>query len=322
MLVDLPAEPAGPGEATVQLRCAALNHRDVWIQQGTYHVLRYPVVPGADGSGVVIAVGEGVDESLLGREVIINPGLSWGPSESWARPDFYPLGTPRNGTFAQRITVPSMQLVNKPAHLDWAHAAALPLSGVTAFRAIAARARLQPDERVLITGIGGGVALFAMQFALAIGAQVYATTSSLEKAKRVREMGVAGTANYRDDDWAKRLREQVPEGFDVILDSAVGPGFQQLIELAAPGGRIAFLGFTAGGDIQMDMRPIYRKQLSILGTKMGSPRDFEAMVGLVTQHKIKPIVDRVMPMSRINEAYGIVNRGEQFGKLVLQADFE
>ena len=133
-------------------------------------------------------------------------------------------------------------------------------------------------------------------------------------------MGVSGTANYREADWPARLREQVPEGFDVIIYSAVGPGFQDLIALAAPGGRIAFLGFTAGGDVQLDVRPIYRKQVSILGTKMGSPRDFRQMVELVQAKALVPIVDRTLPLSRANEAYGIVDRGEQFGKVVLQND--
>lgn len=321
VLTDIPDQPPAAGEASVELRCAALNHRDVWIQKGTYHVLKYPVVPGADGAGVVTSVGAGVDPGWVGREVIINPGLSWGDSEARARPDFYPLGTPRDGTFAERITVPAIQLAEKPPHLDWEHAAALPLSGVTGFRALSSRAGCQPGERVLITGIGGGVALYAMQFALAIGAEVYATSSSEEKMQRVRDMGVTGTANYRDADWAEQLREQVPDGFDVIVDSAVGPGFQKLIELAAPGGRIAFLGFTAGGDIQMDVRPIYRKQVSILGTKMGSPRDFEAMVRLVREKSIRPVVDRVMPIASINEAYAVVDRGEQFGKVVLSCDF-
>ncbi|MCB1476675.1 MAG: zinc-binding dehydrogenase [Rhodobiaceae bacterium] len=321
VLTEVPDEPPAAGDVTVELRAAALNHRDVWIQQGNYHVLRYPVVPGADGAGVVTAVGEGVDAGLIGREVIINPGLSWGDSDVWAGPDFFPLGTPRNGTFAEKITIPAIQLANRPAHLDWEHAAALPLSGLTAFRAVASRARLKAGEKVLITGIGGGVALYAMQFALALGGEVYATSSSDDKAARVREIGVKGTANYRQDGWAHNLREQVPGGFDVIIDSAVGPGFQNLIELAAPGGRIAFLGFTAGGDIQMDVRPVYRKQVSILGTKMGSPRDFDAMVKLVNDKKIVPIVDRVMPMSQINEAYAIVDRGQQFGKIVLTPDF-
>jgi len=192
-----------------------------------------------------------------------------------------------------------------------------PARQVDPIQATTSRAELREGERVLITGVGGGVALFAMQFALALGAQVYATSGSEKKAARVRALGVSGTANYRDPNWPAHLREQVPHGFDVIIDSAVGPGFQNLVERVAPGGRIAFLGFTAGGDVQLDVRPIYRKQLSILGTKMGSPRDFAAMVALVESSRIQPIVDRT---SRANEAYWIVDRGEQFGKIVLVND--
>jgi len=167
---DLPDEAPAPGEATVALRCAALNHRDVWIQKGNYHVLKFPVVPGADGAGVVSAVGGGVDRAWIGREVIVNPGLDWGDSETRARSDFYPLGCPRNGTFAEAVNVPAIQLAARPAHLDWEHAAALPLSGVTAYRAVASRAGLQPGERVLVTGIGGGVALaVALDFRVMAG---------------------------------------------------------------------------------------------------------------------------------------------------------
>jgi zinc-binding alcohol dehydrogenase/oxidoreductase len=316
VLRDVPDEPPGPGEATVELRCVALNHRDVWIQKGTYHVTGYPVVPGADGAGVVAAAGPGVDPSWIGREVVINPGLDWGPHERWAEAGFFPLGTPRNGTFAQRITVPAAQLFAKPPHLDWVHAAALPLSGVTAFRAVFSRGDLQAGECVLITGIGGAVALFATQLALAAGARVFVTSSSDAKLERVRRLGVAGTANYRKDDWPERLRAQCG-GFDLIVDSAVGPGFAHLLALASPGGRLVFPGTTAGADTALDMRPVYRKQLSLLGTKMGSPRDFAALLAFVGEHQIEPIVDRVLPLADVNAAYGVVERGEQFGKVVM-----
>jgi zinc-binding alcohol dehydrogenase/oxidoreductase len=201
--------------------------------------------------------------------------------------------------------------------LSWAHAAALPLAGITAFRGLMVRAALQPGERVLITGVGGGVALFAVQYALAHGAQVFATSGSDAKLERVRRMGVVGTANYKADDWPDQLRRQATGGFDVIFDSAMGPAFQHLIELAAPGGRIAFPGTTAGRKIEVDMRDIYRKQLSVLGTKMGSPRDFAAMLDFVARHRIEPIVDRVMAFSEVNDAYAVLHRAEQFGKVVL-----
>lgn len=312
---EVPDPVPGPGEAVVGLRCASLNHRDVWIQKGTYHVLKYPIIPGADGAGIVSAVGPNVDRAWLGREVIVNPGVGWGESEQSAREDFATLGTPTNGTFAEKLLIPAIQLSEKPAHLDWVHAAALPLSGLTGFRAVFSRARLQPGERVLITGVGGGVALFALQFAVAAGAKVFTTSSSDQKLGRARELGAAGGANYRDADWPEQLRKQA-DAFDVIIDSACGPDFDKLVSLAAPGGRIAFFGTTAGSAAAFDMRVFFRKQLTLLGTKMGSMRDFRAMVEFVTEHRIQPIVDRVMPLADVNAAYAALDRGEQFGKLV------
>jgi zinc-binding alcohol dehydrogenase/oxidoreductase len=312
---EVPDPTPGPGEAVVELRCAAINHRDVWIQKGTYHVLKYPIIPGADGAGVVTAVGTGVDRAWLGREVIINPGVGWGESELSAREDFATLGTPTDGTFAEKLLIPAIQLFEKPAHLDWVHAAALPLSGLTGFRAVFSRARLQPGERVLITGVGGGVALFALQYAVAAGANVFATSSSGQKLGRVREFGAAGGAIYRDADWPVQLRQQAG-AFDVIIDSACGPDFGKLVDLAAPGGRIVFFGTTAGSAAAFDMRTFFRKQLTLLGTKMGSMRDFHAMIEFVKEHRIEPIVDRVMPLADANAAYAALDRGEQFGKLV------
>jgi NADPH:quinone reductase-like Zn-dependent oxidoreductase len=312
---ERPDPRPGEGETVVELRCAALNHRDVWIQKGTYHVTRYPVIPGADGAGVVSAVGKGVDSAWLGREVIINPGVGWGASEKCARDDFATLGTPTDGTLAEKLLIPATQLNEKPPHLDWIHAAALPLSGLTAFRAVFPRAGLRKGERVLVTGAGGGVALFALQYAVAAGAKVFATSSSEQKLARVRELGVAGTANYREADWAEKLKRQAG-GFDVIIDSASGPDFGKLVELAAPGGRIAFFGTTAGSAAAFDMRTFFRKQLTLLGTKMGSLGDFAAMVEFVNKHRIEPIVDRVMPLAEVNAAYAALDRGEQFGKIV------
>ncbi len=317
VIEDVPAPVPAPGEAIVTLQCAALNHRDVWLQHGTYHVTRYPVVPGADGAGIVTAVGEGVDPGWLGREVVINPGLDWGDEEHRALPEFYPLGTPRDGTFAEQIAVPAVQLFAKPPHLDWAQAAALPLSGVTGWRALMARGDLHPGETVLVTGVGGGVALFVLQYAAAAGARVFVTSGSTDKLERARAMGAAGGVCYRDPDWWKTLQAQAGS-FDVIVDSAGGRDFGQLVELAAPGGRLCVLGATVDSVVTLDLRSLWRKQVSLLGTKMGSPRDFANMLLFVERHRLVPVVDRVLPFPDIATAYGIVDRGEQFGKVVLR----
>src|SRR6478752_468334 len=174
--VDLPQ--LLPGEALVHLRAAALNHRDVWIQQGKYAGLKYPIVPGSDGAGVVSAVGSGVNTDWIGREVIINPGCDWGDDPRAQSANFTILGLPRDGTFAEHVAVGVSQLCAKPDHLDWPDAAALPLAGLTAYRAVFSRGGLSEGERVLITGIGAGTALFALQFAVAASAHVYVTSSS------------------------------------------------------------------------------------------------------------------------------------------------
>ncbi len=181
-----------------------------------------------------------MDAAWVGREVIINPSLDWGGRESAQDEAFSILGLPRDGTLAEKISVPVANLSPKPAHLGWEEAAALPLAGLTAYRALFARAHLKAADRVLITGIGGGVALFALQFAVAHGATVFVTSSSGEKISRAVALGAAGGANYKEEGWAAALA-RAREPFDVIVDSAGGEGFNDLIELAAPGGASCFL---------------------------------------------------------------------------------
>jgi threonine dehydrogenase-like Zn-dependent dehydrogenase len=182
-IVDLAEPLPAAGEVVVVLRAAALNHRDVWMKAGQYAGLKFPCTPGSDGAGIVVAAGDGVDGSWVGREVIINPSFDWGENEHAHGGTFSILGPPRVGTLAEKIAVPVAQLTAKPAHLAWEEAAALPLAGLTAFRAVFSRARLRPGERVLVTGIGGGVALFALQFAVGHGAEVWVTSSAAEKKR-------------------------------------------------------------------------------------------------------------------------------------------
>ena len=310
----------GAGEAVVDLRAAALNHRDVWLQQGSYFTSKYPVILGGDGAGVVGATGDGVDPIWRGTEVIINPGVGWGDSETFALDSFKTLGTPQDGTFAEQIVVPAAQLHHKPAHLDFVHAAALPLSGVTGYRALFSQGRLKAGETVLISGAGGGVAQFMLQFAVAAGASVYVTSSSDAKIAQARAKGAAGGANYRHEDWGDVLMRQVPHGFDLIVDSACGSGFPQFVDLSAPGGRIVFFGLTAGPPPALDMRTFYRKQLSLIGTKMGSSSDFAAMLDFVASHGIVPEVDSVYPFDRIADAFAKLDEGGHFGKIAFSMD--
>ena len=316
-LLEAPEPVAGAGEAVVGLRAAALNHRDVWILKGQYAGLRYPCIPGSDGAGVVASLGPGGDASWVGREVIINPSFNWGPSGSAQGRDFSILGLPRDGTLAEQVAVPLSQLAPKPAHLSWEEAAALPLAGLTAWRALMGRARLAGGERVLITGIGGGVALFALQFAVASGNEVWVTSSSEEKIGRAVALGAKGGFRYDAAGWAAAAAK-APGPFDVIVDSAGGPGFGDLLDAAAPGGRIAVFGATRGNVPDVALRKVFWKQLSLLGSTMGSPSDWSAMTVFVGRNAVRPVVSEVFPLARGPEAFSLMDKGGQFGKIVLR----
>lgn len=314
-VVEVPSPVPAAGEVVVTLRAAALNHRDVWIKLGQYAGLKWPCIPGSDGAGVVAAVGEGVDSAWVGREVIVNPGFNWGEGEAAQGPRFTILGLPRDGTLAEQVAVPVGQLAARPRHLAWEEAAALPLAGLTAYRAVFSRGNLQPGERVLISGVGGGVALFALQLAVAARAEVWVTSSSAQKIERAMTLGARGGFDYREPNWPATAAK-VAGAFDLVVDSAGGDGFGSLIDATAPGGRIVFYGATRG-DAALPVRKIFWRQLSLLGTTMGSPADWEAMVAFVERHQLRPIVSEVFPLARAAEAFALMERGEQFGKIVL-----
>jgi zinc-binding alcohol dehydrogenase/oxidoreductase len=314
----VPDPVAGVGQAVVKLQAAALNHRDLWIQLGLYAGIKLPVIPGSDGSGIVESVGAGVDPAWVGREVIINPSLDWGIDTRAQSAQFRILGLPDSGTFAEKIAVPATNLAAKPGHLSWQQAAALPLAGLTAWRALFTRAQLTGGERVLVTGVGGGAALFALQFAAAAGAEVWVTSSVPEKIDRALGLGARGGVNYLDGDWPAQLQTKTGGLFDVVIDSAGGAGFGKLIELTKPGGRIAFFGATAGNPPGLDLRKCFFRQISILGTTMGSPLDFAGMTQFVEMHHLVPVVDRVFPLAEADAAFRHMEASAQFGKIGLQ----
>lgn len=306
----------GAGEAVVEIRAAALNHRDVWIKAGQYAGLKYPCIPGSDGAGVVSSLGAGVDRSWLGREVVICPSFDWGPDPRVQGEGFTILGLPRAGTLAGRISVPVGQLSPRPAGLSWEESAALPLGGLTAYRALFTRAALNPGEKVLISGVGGGVALLGLQFAAARGARAWVTSSSAEKIERARALGAQGGFLYTKEGWQAEAAQAGP--FDVILDSAGGKGFADLVDLAAPGGRLVFYGATRGNVPELPVRKVFWRQISLLGTTMGSPADWAGMLDFLSRHRIRPVVDSVIPFEQAADAFALMERGGQFGKIVLK----
>lgn len=312
----------GTGEVIVKLKTAALNHRDVWIQQGRYANIVTPIILGSDGAGVVVEVGEGVSEYWLDKEVIVNPSQGWGDNPDFYGDDFTILGLPHNGTFAEYLKVNCLYLVHKPTHLSFVEAACLPLAGLTAWRALMSRGGFKPGKRVLITGAGGGVALFVAQFAVASGAEVWVTSSSGSKIRKAIDLGVKGGVDYNEPAWHRELlaKAGAPKTgyFDTIIDGASGPGFARLVDVAAPGATICFYGGTAGNIDGLVPAKMFFKQLNIHGTTMGTPQEFEEMIHFVEERELKPVVDEVFALADVELALRRMEEGGQFGKIVLK----
>ena len=314
---DEPMPEIGPGQALVRVKAAALNRRDLWIQRGQYAALRYPALLGSDGAGTVEAVGEGVDGAWVGQEVIINPTIRWGDRQEAPAKDFGILGMPSRGCLADYVAVPAENLAAKPAHLSWEEAAALPLAGLTAYRACFYRGKLKAGQKLLVTGAGGGAAQFALAFGIAAGAEVWVTSSSNEKLNACIGAGAAGGVLYTTEGWDKQLKERAG-AFDVGIDSAGGAEFNKLFEVMRDGGRIAVFGGTAGPWPSMPPQRVFWKQLSILGTTMGSPQDFAAMLAFVDTHQLKPAIGAVYELSNVNAAFGAMAAGTHMGKIVVR----
>ena len=299
--VDMPTEKMG--HSIVRLKASALNHRDVWITKGMYPGIKVGAILGSDGIG-----------ELDGRNVILNPGLKWGENEAVQADDFEVLGMPMNGTFAEYISIPDAYIYDKPEHLSLEEAAALPLAGLTAYRVLMSRCQAKSSDKVLVTGTGGGVALLTVQLAIALGCDVYVTSGSDEKIEQAIALGAKGGYNYKNEAWYK----DVITDFDVIIDSAGGPSFQHLIKICKPGARIGFYGATLGKYQNLNPQLLFWRQISILGSTMGSDQDFRDMLAFVSKHQIRPIVDSVFSLDEGGKAFARMEAGTQFGKIVLK----
>ena len=304
-------------QVLIRMKYAALNHRDLWITQEQAQHFPNGIVLGSDGSGIVESVGEDADPLLIGAEVLVNPSLDWGNNPVVQGDAFRILGFPDNGTFAEYLAISKKYIFEKPEYLSFEESAAVPLSGLTAYRALFTKARLHSNEKVLITGIGGGAALWALQFAVAYNASVYVTSGSDEKLSKAKELGALGGFNYRDPQWADLAKKEAG-GFDIIVDSAGGDQFSKFIELAMPGGRIVNFGRTAGNITHLATRLLYWKQISIMGTTMGTRDEFLSMLHFLESRKIKPVLDKTFQLSEIKEAFRRMEKADQFGKILLE----
>ena len=310
------ADPtADPGIVVVRIKAAALNRRDVYLRKGIAPS-PLPVIPGSDGAGIVAAIGDGVTNVAVGDEVIILPSLGWGAGEAAPAPGFRILGGPDNGTYAELIGIPAENVFPKPTRLSWEQAAALPLAGLTAYRALHSRAALTAGETVLILGIGGGVATFALHLAKAAGARVVVTSSSDEKLSAAADLGADIGVNYTTDGWVDQVKTATDGGVDVVIDS-VGSTWPDSINSCRPGGRVVVFGGTGGAKAELMVRPVTSGQISLLGSTMGSPRDFAGLLDAVNSHGWVPVIDSVRPLAEAADAHAREEAGTHFGKLVL-----
>jgi zinc-binding alcohol dehydrogenase/oxidoreductase len=315
---DIPTPIPQSGEVRVRIHTAALNHRDEWIYQGQYARIQYPAVLGSDGAGIIDAVGDDDHAEWLGKEVVINPQLGWGDRENAQHPKNYQvLGMPTQGTFAEYVVVRADRINAKPKHLTMEQAAALPLAGLTAFRAVMTQAEITDQSTVLITGIGGGVAQFALQFAVAQGANVWVTSSSDAKIEQAIALGAKGGVNYHAEQWHNTLIKQSGE-CSVVIDSAGGDQINTLLEVLQYGGRYIFFGATLGKPQALNIQRVFWKQLRLQGTTMGSDREYARMLEYVAEKSIVPRVDSVFALEQAEQAFATMRIGTQSGKIVLR----
>ncbi len=317
--VDTP-EP-GPGEVRVTLRASALNHLDLWVSKGLPAPHSFPHISGGDGAGVVDAVGPGVDAWNVGDEVVLNPSVSCGSCAACVRGDapycrsYRILGEHRPGTLAESIVVPSRNLVAKPGSLSWEEAAAYGLATGTAYRMLR-RSRLGAGDVLLVVGVGGGVSSMALLLGLAMGAEVYVTSTSEEKIARAVELGAQGGFDSTSE-FARGLKGAIGRGADVVVEN-VGPAtWNQSVRSLDPGGRLAICGSTSGQKVELSVPYLFFKQLEIIGSTMFDYGEFATVTGLVGSGKVPVLVDSVTPFDDLPFALARLEGGAQLGKVVI-----
>jgi NADPH:quinone reductase-like Zn-dependent oxidoreductase len=309
---------AGGDEVIIKVHFAALNHRDLWITRGQYANIKLPIILGSDGAGTIEEIGTDVKDFKPGDEVIINPSFNWGDNEDFRSKSFKILGLPDNGTLTEFIKVPLKYVYNKPAHLTLSEASALPLAGLTAFRAVRMKANIKKGEDVLITGIGGGVSTFAMIFSLALGANVYVTSGSEKKIEAAIKLGAKEGFEYKNEKWDEELLNKLSTGIDTAIDGTGGSTISKILNVVKESGRIVSYGATLGAVQNFEIRKLFWKQLTFLGTTMGSDKDFREMLNFVNENKIKPIIDKIFEFKDYINAFERMNNSEQFGKIIIR----
>jgi len=322
---EVPNPVAQPGQVLVKVRACAINHLDIWVRRGWPGLkLAMPHWCGADVAGEVAQLGERVAGWKIGDKVVVDPGVSTTEDEFTRRgeasvsPGYHILGEQVRGGAAEYLAVPASNLLLIPETLGFPEAAAPLLVSLAAWRMLIHRAGLKAGESVLIVGAGGGVNSMAIQIAKLAGARVYVVCGNEEKANRAKELGADVAVDRSRGDWVKEVyRLTNKRGVDVVVDNVGKATLTGSMQAVARGGRIVIIGNTSGPQAEIDIRYIFGKQISLIGSTMGNHQDFRDVTSLLWAGKLRPVIDRVMPLSQGIEAYRIMERGEQFGKIVL-----
>ena len=322
---ELPDPSAGPGQAVVAVRAVALNHLDLWLRRGVPgHKFPLPMVPGSEVAGVVESAGDGVTGWKAGDEVVVAPGFSCGQCIACLSGNdplcahYGMFGETVNGGSSERMLVPVRNLLHKPAALSFAEAAALPLDMLTAWHMLIARAQLRMGETVLVQAGGSGVGSAAIQIAKLFGARVFTTVGSAEKAERARALGADETILYRDVDFSAEVRRLTNKrGVEIVFEHVGAETFEKSLRALARGGRLVTCGATAGAEVTVNLRLVFFKLLSILGSTMGSLAELHEIFRLVEAGRLRPVVDRVLPIDDVAEGHRVLEAREAFGKVVL-----
>ncbi|HEY2987215.1 MAG TPA: zinc-binding dehydrogenase [Candidatus Binatia bacterium] len=317
---------ASPTEVIVQLRAAALNHIDLWTRRGLTGIkLEMPHILGGDGAGIVVEIGSEVTQVKQGDAVCLYPAVGCGQCEFCLTDrDFLcvylrVLGERLNGTYAEYVKLPGQNCFPIPPGFSFEEAAAFPLVFITVWRMLVTNANLRPGEQILILGIGGGVATAALQIAKQIGAHAIVTSGSDEKLEAAKNWGADHGINYRKSDFAREVRALTDKrGVEVVVDCVGGEGWLKSLACLVKGGRLVTCGATAGSSPHTDLRRIFWNHLSIFGSTLGSREEFRQVVNFLCRSKIRPIIDQLFPLKEAAAAQQRLERGEQFGKIILQ----
>jgi len=323
---DVPEPQIRANEVLVEVKACALNHLDIFARRGLPGIeISLPHILGNDIAGVVREVGELVTWVKTGDEVMVQPGVSCGHCEACLSGqdnlcrEYDIIGYRRNGGYAEFVAVPGVNILPKPAELSWEEAAALPLVTVTAWHMLVTRANIQPGEDVLVHAAGSGVGSVAIQIAKLRGARVLTTASSDDKLAKARELGADVTINYTRDDWPKEVRRLTnKKGVDVVVEHTGAATWPGSISSLKNNGRLVTCGATSGFDARTDLRQVFYRHLSLLGSFMGSKGELLEAMKFVREGKIRAVVDRVLPLSEARQAHELIEDRAQFGKIVLR----